>query len=369
MPSIAEKALQKLKHEGWTSDILDLRLRYSELESTRKYLAPLLGLERVHCRYLPTQKSGRWSIKNPPLPTFSADCINPECSLAGTDHRTGGSACWSLRDLVIPDPGTYFIHWDWEAIEAKYAAAYSGDDEDLELFRQRADIHTWTLCKMYGLPLPTNVMNPYSDVAWVSATGLPHKDSWQRTGAKTCRFSLGYGVNEYAILEAKDFDKLLRAAGMTQAEGLKMAKAYLDSKPKLKQWKRAVWKQIYETHEVRTPLGRRKRLFISESEYVQWRKTGRAGPAGKQGLNHLAQGQVASMMNRTIIAIKQRWPESRLAFQAHDGWYGVFPETTNPWPELRGIVEREWGCGNGRSVVSTADFERITVDGKHEVLH
>lgn len=368
MPSVDEKTLLRLRHDGYDSPLIDYRLRHEELASTIKYLAPLKGRERVYPRYLPTQKSGRWSITGPPLPTFSADCINPECSLWGTDHRTGGSACWSLRDVIVPDIGWYMIHWDYEAIEAKLAAAYSGDDEDLDLFARRADIHTVTLCKMFGLSIPENVMNPFKDEAWKAATGLQHKDCWQRTGAKTCRFSLAYGSDERAIHQAKDIDKLARAAGLDKAGIEKMAKGYLQSKPKLLAWKRRVWNQIMETQEVRTPLGRRKRLFVSEQEYVSYKKTGKATQACREGLNHLAQGQVASMMNRAIIAIKQRWPESRLAFQAHDGWYGLFPETTDPWPELRGLVEREWDCGNGRSIVSTADFERITADGHHEAL-
>ncbi len=370
MPGIGEKELLRLKHDGVQSDILDLRLRYAEADSTRKYLALLVGLDRVHCQYLPTQKSGRWSTTKPPLPNFSANCINPRCSRAGVAHRTGGE-CWSLRDLVVPEPGYWFLHWDWEAIEAKLAAAYSGDDEDLDLFSRGADIHTWTLCSMFGMPRPQNVMNPYKapeDEAWRQITGLFYKDTWRRTAAKTCRFSLAYGADERAIHQAKDIDKLARLAGLDKAGVEAMAKAYLESKPKLRAWKRRVWDQIMKTQEVRTPLGRRKRLFVSSEEYVSYKKTGRATAACKEGLNHLAQGQVADMMNLTLIAIKRQWPECRLAYQAHDGLTTVWPESSNPWPVIREVVERTWDMGNGRMVKSTAEFERIGSDGEHRGL-
>lgn len=367
MPSVDERTLLKLKHEGRESDLIDYRLRHEALQSTIKYLVPLMGKERVHPRYLPTQKSGRWSITGPPLPTFSDKCINPECTRE--DEHMAGGACWSLRDVVVPDEGWYFLHFDWSAIEAKLAAAYSGDDEDLELFARDADIHTVTYCKMYKLPLPSDVMNPFGDEVWKAKVGLTTKNCWQRQGAKTSRYSLAYGVDHRAISEAKDIDLLARAAGLDKAGVEAMAKAYLDSKPKLVAWKRRVWNEIYDVQEVRTPSGRRKRLFISADEYIRWKKTGRPGDAGKQGLNHLAQGEVASQMNRTIIAIKRRWPESRLGFQSHDGYYGCFPETTDCWPEIRGIVEREWQVTEGRSIFSTAEFERINSDGTHEGLH
>lgn len=368
--TVGEKELLKLKHEGWSSEMIEYRLRYAALDSVMKYLNPLVGLERVHCQYLPTQKSGRWSTTNPPLPNFSANCINPRCSRVGVEHRAGGE-CWSLRDVIVPDPGFWFLKWDWSAIEAKLAAAYSGDDEDLDLFARNADIHVATLCRMWKYPLPSDLMDPHRNpecAEWRKIMDWAGKDDWRRVGAKTSRYSLAYGADERAIHQAKDIDKLAQQAGLDKAGIEAMAKAYLDSKPKLKVWKRTVWDQIMATHEVRTPLGRRKRLFVTSEEYTNYKKTGRAGSACKEGLNHLAQGQVAGMMNRTIIAIKKRWPCSRLAFQAHDGHLSVWPDSVNPWPEIREVVERTWDCGNGRTIKSTADWQRVNSDGSHEEL-
>lgn len=370
MAGISEKELRALLDAGHDSEMIRLRLAYSEVDSTLRYLRPLVGKNRVHPRYLPTQKSGRWSITGPPLANFSARCIAPECTKEG-EHRVVTEACWSLRELIVPEPGHWFLKWDWSAIEAKLAAAYSGDDEDLDLFARDADIHTVTLCKMYGMPIPEDVVNPYKAgncEEWRRVTGLYNKDCWQRTGAKTSRFSLAYGVDERAIHEAKDVDLLAKEAGLDRAGIEAMAKAYLDSKPKLKAWKRQVWGEIIKTSEVRTPLGRRKRLFISAQERERWMKWGRPGDACKEGLNHLAQGQVADMMNLTIIAIKRRWPQSRFGFQAHDGHLSVWPNEINPWPEIREIVERVWDVGNGRSIKSTAEWAYVRDDGSHGEL-
>ena len=371
MAGISERELLKLKADGWQSDLMDMRLRYAEIDSVLKYVRPLVGQGRAHPRMLPTQKSGRWSTKEPPLVNFSANCINPDCPTlqAGVEHKAVSGVCWSLRDTVQPDPGTYFIKWDWSAIEARLAAAYSEDDEDLDLFERGADIHTATLCKMYGIPQPPDIMSPYkaeSCAAWRVETGLTNSQCWQRTGAKTSRYSLAYGADERAIHQAKDVDKLAQDAGLDKKGIEAMAKAYLTSKPKLVAWKYRVWNQIIDTQEVRTPLGRRKRLFVTEEERAQWKRTRKATHACKEGLNHLAQGQVADMMNLTIIAIKRRWPESRLAFQSHDGHCSVWPEGVDPFPEIKEIVERSWSMGNGRSVRSIADWSIVRDDGSHE---
>lgn len=368
MHTVSERELLRLKYEGCESLLIDFRLRHEELGTTVKVLTPLLGRSRVHPHYLPTQASGRWSITKPNLPGFSDACINPECIRTGGTH-SAGKGCWSTRDVIVPDPGWYFLKFDWQAIEAKLAAGYSEDDEDLDLFARDADIHTVTYCKMYGLPLPPNVMDPYGDpecAFWRAETGLHDKGVWERHAAKTTRYSLAYGADQRAIHASADGAALRLELGWTKKQLEEAAKAYLDSKPKLVSWKYRIWDQVFKTGEVRTPLGRRKRVWMGTEEAIQWQKTRRATHTQKQALNHLAQGMVAGMMNRTIIAIKRRWKHSRLCYQAHDGLLCTFPEIVNPWPEIREIVEKDWDLGNGRVIRSTADWGRIRDDGSHE---
>lgn len=371
MPGIDERTLLRLIHDGCDSEMVRFRLRYAEADSTIKYLRPLIGLERCYPRFLPTQKSGRWSTKEPPLTNFSSDCINPECKQAGTNHRNTTKDCWSLRDVVVPDEGQFFIHWDWNAIEARLAAAYSGDEEDIELFEKDADIHTVTYTKMAGLPPPPNVMDPYRDpvcAEWRRQTGMLTKDCWQRQGGKTNRYALAYASDERGIHQARGIDDLARQAGLDRKGVEAMAKAYLTSKPKLLAWKRRVWKQIIDTQEVRTPLGRRKRLFVTADERAQYLKTGRATESCRQGLNHMAQAQVAGQMNRVIIDIKKHYPESRLAYQAHDGLTMVFPESSKPWPAIKPLVERRWQITEEHAITSVAEWEIIYSDGSREGL-
>jgi hypothetical protein len=76
---------------------------------------------------------------------------------------------------------------------------------------------------------------------------------------------------------------------------------------------------------------------------------------------------VAGLMNRALIAIMRRWPECRLAYQSHDGAKLVFPETTECWPEIRGLVEHIMDV-SGHRVTFTATWGRIWADGRKEHL-
>lgn len=359
MASVSEKVLLKLRDEGWHSELLDLRLAFAESDSLLRYLRPLRGQDRVHPHFLPTQRSGRWSTKDPPLPNFSALCIAPNHAYRG-EHIAVSSGCWSLRDIVRADPGTYFLKFDWDAIEAKLAAAYSGDTDDLEAFARGDDIHTITYCRMYGIPLPPDLQDPHkaeSCADWRETLKWGGKDDWRRVASKTSRYSLAYGTDKRAILQAKDANKL-----GSRDELLALAEAYLASKPNLVNFKYRTWATIMEAHESRTFLGRRRRLFVTSEEYRLWKRTRKATASCREGLNHMFQGAVADMMNLTIIAVKRRWPQARLGYQSHDGAVFVVPETLDIWPGIREVVERVWNV-DGYELRSTATWARVNADG------
>jgi hypothetical protein len=370
MPGISEKELLALQAEGWDSEMIRYRLGYAAAESVLKYLRPLIGLDRVHCHYLPTQKSGRWSTTNPPLANFSPGCISPACLREEWHVARSTAACWSLRDLVVPDPGSWFLKFDFNAIEAKLAAAFSDDEEDLALFAMDADIHTITMCRMFGFPEPPDIMDPHraeSCRQWRADLRWDGKDDWRRVGSKTCRFSLAYAIGASGIHEAKDAQELARLAGVDRKGLEAIAQKYLDSKPGLVAWKYRTFTQIMKTSEVRTFLGRRKRLFVSEEECQRWLAYRRPGDACKQGLNHLCQASVADIMNLTITAIKRCWPSSRFGYQSHDGLLTCWPNSVDPFPAIKEVVEKVWKI-NGHDVKLTATWGAIYDDGTKKEL-
>jgi hypothetical protein len=350
--------------------MIQYRLDYAAAESVLKYLRPLVGFERVHPHYLPTQKSGRWSITNPPLTNFSVGCISPTCGREGWHVGKSTPDCWSLRDLVVPGKGWWFLKHDWNAIEPRICAALSGDEEDLKLFAMDADIHTIRMCHMFGFPLPPDIIDPHTAEScqqWRADLQWDGKDDWRRVAGKVCGLGLCYAIDERGIHEARDAQELARVAGVDKKGLEAIARKYLDSKPKLVRWKYRVWEEIMNSGETRTFLGRRKRLFIGEQERQRWRLYRRPGDACKQGLNHLAQGSVADLMNLTITSIKWSWPCCRLGYQSHDGLMTVWPSGVQPWPSIRDLVEKTWSI-NGHDVKFTATWSAVYEDGRKEDL-
>ena len=302
------------------------RLDFAQADGFRKYVEPLVGQSVVYPHMLPTQASGRWSTSDPPKVNFPDD---KKADLLGLPH---------LRSVFIPHPGTWWLKWDHDAIEAKLAAAYSGDQEDLEAFRLGYDIHTITACRMFKLPLPPNLRNPDAPeceewrarVSWQGSKG-----DRRRHLAKTARYALSYGSNENSILNAAGIEQL----GLTQAELLNFARVYLETKPALVAWKSRVWSRCAQERMARTFMGRRRMLY------------GEGLVMAREGLNHEIQGSVADINNTNLVAIEAAYPEMRVITNAHDGNEVSFPvinRVNEVDAVVRTIVEREWDINDSK---------------------
>ena len=127
--STNQDRLAELRDQGCESDVLLARLALVEDEGMRKDLAKLKGKSRVYPTVLPTQASLRWSTKNPNLPGFKREFW--------TEHS----------GIIRPDLGEWWAEWDWSGIEARMFTGYSGDEEDVALFKADKDIHLFTCAK------------------------------------------------------------------------------------------------------------------------------------------------------------------------------------------------------------------------------
>ena len=366
--SIDEDTLIALKKKGVSNTLLDCRLEYAEASTLlNNFIAPLTKQYKVFPQFLPTQASGRWSTTNPPITNFPKECCNPQHEPLGKHRPQKG--CYTPRDVVVPDPGTYWIHFDWDAIEAKLVAAFSHDKADLEAFSKGYDIHTITACKMWGIPLPP--------ILTKACHTLPECEEWRglwvpvweggddrrRTIGKIARYGCNYGPNEYAILNAKGLDEL----NLSHEEALQAGRMYLDSKPNLREWKFRTWARVLKDRQARTAIGRPRRLFVAEKDVEMWIRRKMPPEVAREGLNHEVQGTVADAMNLTIIKIVERWPQAGLCQQLHDGLVMSFPNNVKVWPEIREICEPTHKI-NGYPIKFTGEFERILSSGEKEHL-
>lgn len=351
---VDEKSLRKLLSKDDPDPLVELRLRFIERSQLlTHYLLPMSQGHkkssvikpdgRVYPTMLPTQASGRWSIKEPPLVTFPSDCINPDCP---QEAHLVSPHCWSARDIVQPDPGTTWLKWDFDAIEARIVACESNDRDDIEAFLRGYDLHTMTACQMFSMDRPPTLTNAlHTDEAsksWREKYTWRGKEDRRRIGAKVARYALFYGVDEKPILQSKDAARV----GVPPSELLEMGRLFLASKPALTAWKRKTWEQVWREHRAVTFLGRPRRFLGDYYEVV------------KEGLNHKIQGAVADVMNRVIIDALDKWPFAWLVVQSHDGATLCVPDDKcdNVWPKIRCVVEREWTI-NGHKMPLTAEWK------------
>lgn len=329
--STNQDRLTALRDGGVDSDVLLARLDFIEYEGMRKDLVKLSKADRVFPEILPTQASGRWSTKNPNLGGFKREFWKKH------------------RHIIHPDPGEWWLEFDWSGIEARMFTAYTGDEEDVQLFKLDKDIHTFTCSKYLMAWAPDLRVDSPRDGYNLPADWDPKGDI--RTRAKNFRYGvLQYGTSERAILGMPGIEKL----GLQRPALLERARHFLAARPKATAWKQAVWDRCRLDKEARTFMGRRRKLF------------GLPDDRAKDGLNHMIQGSVADLMDWCLVAIAKEWPQFSLVLNKHDGAILAFPnecpvDTTRA--RVKALVEREWEVGQGIVMGFPAEWETILAPG------
>jgi hypothetical protein len=329
---------------------------------------------RAYPNMLPTQKNGRWSTTDPPVPNFPKACLRNDCPhrQPGLAHAPISDACWDAHRVFKPDPGWYWITWDKDAIEGRVNAVLIEDEERIAAFKRGWDVHTINVCRTFGYPLPKNLVDPHGSMGdrdWRVAIGWGGKEDLRRRLLKVVMYGTFYGPDENAILGAKGIEEL----DISRSELLAKTKAYLDAQPLLQRTKEKRWDQYIRNPEARTFWGRRLRCFPTYTEKVVWIKSLKAyhagngpmrpGDAQKVLWNFEHSAFVADLINSTIIKIKRRWSECRLVLNKHDSLTVAFPNTSNPWPEIRTIDEVTVTWPNGLSMPFTSTWHRVDPDG------
>jgi DNA polymerase I-like protein with 3'-5' exonuclease and polymerase domains len=363
--SVDSDVLRQLKDLGAESVLLDLRLEYMELEGIARYLRKLVGRERVHPHMLPTQASGRWSTTSPPLVNFPAHAED-DCDRC-QDLKARGEPLphWcprAVREVILPDEGWYFVHYDLNAIEGRFGAADAHDEEELDAYRKNEDVHTVLgAAPMFGMPAPpirTKGLHTASDpasVAWREAWIPPWSGSEDRRRhlAKTLKYATLYGKDHRGAATAKGVEKLR----LTKAEVERFAKVYLKVRSVLTAHKARRFEEYARTNVSYTFRGRRRRLF------------GDAWTRAKEGWSHRLQGAVPDIMNDYIIQVANAFPEGYIVLNSHDGLTWAMPGTREQALQtvqtMKRIVERDWDY-EGVSLPVAADWEIIYPDGTKE---
>ncbi len=281
--------LQKLAKEyPIVNELLRLRL-IKKLRNTYvdSILEKLVDDRVLRCNFNQNVSTGRMSANDPNL-----------TNIPGADD--------TIRQAFIPpDDDFVYIFADYSQIEVRLTAHYSQDPLLLDAYAKGQDIHTRTMCEVFG---------EFYDEA-VKILGDKHHPrhkelKFLRTVTKRINFGIIYGVGAPGLSEQIDKDKA-GFADSTQKEWVAQCQKYIDDYlAKYLGVKRFINKisRIVATHSkvenghgrVRhLPHAKATKLYKDRSLY--WLEA----RAKRQGVNFLIQGDAADVFKKAVVRVDE----------------------------------------------------------------
>jgi DNA polymerase I len=283
--STAEDVLEELAlvHE-LPQKILEYRsvqkLKSTYVDSLPEMVSPETG--RIHATFNQTvAATGRLSATEP--------------NLQNIPIRTAEGR--RIRAAFVAEPGHLLLSADYSQIELRVLAHLSGDATLIDTFRKGEDVHDRTSREIFGALSP-----------------VPPDE--QRRISKMVNYALLYGKSAFTL--AKDI-------GVSRGEAAAFIEAYFARYPKVRSFIDETIARARETGQVRTLLGRLRRLPDLRSKNVPVRME-----AERQAMNTPVQGSAADLIKRAMIdlaaALRERALGSQLILQIHDELLLEVPE-------------------------------------------
>jgi DNA polymerase-1 len=203
-----------------------------------------------------------------------------------------------IREAFVAEAGHLLLSADYSQIELRVLAHLSRDQTLIDTFRRGEDVHDRTAREVFG---------PFSFI--------PPDE--QRRRSKMVNYALLYGKTAFTL--AKDI-------GVSKKEAEQFIAAYFARYPQVRSYIESTIARARETGQVRTLLGRLRRLPDLTSRNFQVR-----AEAERQAMNTPVQGSAADLIKKAMIdlhlALAERKMRSRLILQIHDELLLEVPET------------------------------------------
>ncbi|MFI5183669.1 MAG: DNA polymerase I [Vicinamibacteria bacterium] len=194
-----------------------------------------------------------------------------------------------IRQAFVAAPDHVLLSADYSQIELRILAHLSKDPSLIDAFRKGEDIHDRTSRDVFG---------PFSPIA-------PDE---QRRRSKMINYALLYGKGAYT---------LARDIGVTKREAEEFIEGYFARYSSVRHFIDETIARARETGEVRTLLGRLRRLPDLHAKSFQVR-----AEAERQAMNTPVQGSAADLIKKAMIdldaALSSRGFATRLILQIHD---------------------------------------------------
>ena len=276
--STNEDALQSLsKHHPIAAQILDYRqitkLKSTYVDTLPQLINPKTG--RVHTTFRQAvAATGRLSSDNPNLQNI------PIRSERGQEVR---------KAFIARDEDHILVSADYSQIELRIVAELSGDENMLEAFEKKLDIHTATAARVYGVEIDAVTKE-------------------MRYKAKSVNFGIIYGQGAFGLAEN---------IGVSRAEAKSIIENYFLQFPKIKQYMNHNVQFAQQHGYVQTIMGRKRYLKDINSKNFTVR-----GFAERNAINSPVQGSAADMIKLAMIGIHKQFKhhnlKSKMTLQVHD---------------------------------------------------
>jgi DNA polymerase I-like protein with 3'-5' exonuclease and polymerase domains len=207
---------------------------------------------------------------------------------------------------------------DYDALEMRLMAHFSGDPRLTAVFAEGRDPHEETAHAIFG--------------------ACDGHDDPRRDVGKTVNYAIGYGAG------ARTLAKTLSLAGYptTQAEAKGYQETVAGFYRRLYRWSNAVIWRAKDTGYVSTIGGRSRRLTPPVEGVASWKLQ---SYGERQAVNSIVQGSAADVLRRVMLACdREYWGSMVLIAQVHDE---LLWEYKPPRPSLETLRSLQHICENG----------------------
>lgn len=297
--STAEDVLSDLAFEHKIiRDVLEYRglakLKSTYIDALPNEVAPSTG--RVHTEYMQTvAATGRLSSNNP--------------NLQNIPIRTERGR--QVRKAFIPKNEDYLIlAADYSQIELRIIASLSDEENMIEAFKRKEDIHASTASRVFNVPIEEVTRE-------------------QRNNAKTVNFGIIYGVSAFG---------LSKQTNLSRTEAKDLIDTYYKTYPRLRNYISEQIQFARENGYVKTVLERRRYLkdINARNQIVR-------SAAERNAVNAPIQGSAADIIKIAMITIFNKLKagnyQSKMLLQVHDEL--VFDAYKPELDDLKNMVKEE----------------------------
>lgn len=231
--------------------------------------------------------TGRLSSRNPNLqnlPNYGSGGSGGSGFASAVQSVDVVKLSQSIRNSIIPTPGYTFVEADFSQLELRILAYYCDDENLKNIFINGEDIHTRVAAEIFGKP-------------------AEEISGEERRHGKVVDFGIVYGRSPGQIVGGPEMDIVVERGGerwtIDQAEGF--LRRFFDGFPKVEPWLQASRRLAHTQHEVRSPLGRVRRLPLVLAD----------GHAERQAINSPIQSLASDICLHSLAQLVDTIPEEK----------------------------------------------------------